>query len=295
MDLDVWACPVCLSRLAETPEGLRCTAEGRRFSRRGDLPVLLRPEEEHLLADADRYAAAWRQEAWTPSHEELLRLPFIRQSQWKQKARSLEAVQRILGTPNGRTVADVGAGTGWLSYRLAEAGFRCFATDLSADSAVGLGASNAFNGTRGRFERAIASLTRWPFRSGSIDIAICNASLHYLRDVRPAVREAARTVRPGGLFVVMNEPVHRDPASAERAARDFQRHLRELGGAGALIEQHRHFVASELESDLRSEFSRVTRHDPDYGPWFRLSRAAKRVLLRMELASFPIYVARREI
>ncbi len=41
-------------------------------------------------------------------------------------------------------------------------------------------------------------------------------------------------------------------------------------------------------------FESVTRHDPDYGTRFRLVRRAKQVVLRMELASFPIYVARRE-
>ncbi len=294
MDLDVWACPICLSRLREAPAGLRCTVEDRAFPRRDGIPILLRPEEESLLRDADRYAAAWRKEAWTPTPEELLRLPYIRKSQWRQKARSLEALLSILGPPGGRTVADVGAGTGWFSHRLADAGFRCFATDVSLDPAVGLGAANAFDATRGRFERAVASLTRWPFRSGSMDLAICNASLHYLRDIRPAVAEAARVVRPGGSFVVMNDPVHRDPRSAAKAAGDFQRHLRGLGGSGALIDEHRHFVASELDADLRSAFENVTRRDPDYGPWFRLTRAAKRIVLRMELASFPIYVARRE-
>src|SRR3990172_3784046 len=153
MDLDVWACPVCLSRLEETPEGLRCTPEGRGFGRRGYLPVLLRAEDEALLQDADRYAAAWRREAWTPTPEELVGLPYIGRSQWKQKARSLEALLSILGPPNGRTVADVGAGTGWLSHRLTEAGFRCFATDVSSDSAVGLGAAKAFDGRRRGVER----------------------------------------------------------------------------------------------------------------------------------------------
>lgn len=294
MDLDVWACPVCLSRLAEGPDGLRCTAEARSFSLRDDLPVLLRPEEGPLLQDADRYAVAWRREALTPTSEDLVRLPYIGKSQWKQKARSLEALLSILGPPNGRAVADVGAGTGWLSHRLSEAGFRCFATDVSSDSSVGLGGAKAFDRGRGRFERAIASLTRWPLRSDSIDIAICNASLHYLRDIRPAVAEAARVVHPGGQFIVMNDPVHRDAESATRAAGDFRRHLRELGGSGALLEEHRHFVALELEAELRAAFESVTRHDPDYGAWFRLTRRAKQVVLRMELASFPIYVARRE-
>ncbi len=42
------------------------------------------------------------EEAWTPTPEELLRLPYVSQSQWKQKAKSLEALLAILGPPGGR-------------------------------------------------------------------------------------------------------------------------------------------------------------------------------------------------
>src|SRR5437867_2646550 len=60
MDLETWACPTCLSGLEETAEGLQCRSEGRVFPRRDGLPVLVRPEEEGLLADAESYATAWR-------------------------------------------------------------------------------------------------------------------------------------------------------------------------------------------------------------------------------------------
>ena len=164
---------------------------------------------------------------------------------------------------------------------------------MTADADVGLGAAAVYQRTAHGFERSIASLTRWPFLDASLDVAVCNASLHYLRDIRPALSEAGRALKPGGSLVAMNDPVHRDPKSAHRAAYDFQNRMRDGGGTGALVEGHRHFVATELEADLRAEFPRVTRHDPDYGPGFRVTRAIKSFFLRMELASFPIYVAQR--
>jgi SAM-dependent methyltransferase len=290
-DLDEWACPVCLSHLSEDAAGLRCTAEDRVFPRRDGLPVLLRPEDEALLSDAEAYAGAWKRDELAPPKGSLHELPYVPSPYWRPKARSLEALLKILGPAAGRKVADAGAGTGWLSYRLAEAGFLSYATDISADADVGLGASRAFDATPYRFERGIASLTRWPFLSGSMDVAIANASLHYLPDIRPAVAEAARVLRTDGLFIVMNDPVHRDRRSAERAATDFRQRMRESGGRGRLVDGHRHFVTSEVEEDLRTCFPSVTRHDPDYGARFRVTRAVKEVLLRMELASFPIYVA----
>src|SRR2546425_6287110 len=293
MDLEVWGCPVCLARISPGNDGVVCTREGRRFPLLNGLPVLLRPEDTSLLEDSERYSAAWIRETWTPSKTDLVRLPYIPHGQWRQKARSLKVLLRLLGPPKGRIVADMGAGTGWLSHRLSEAGFRCFATDLSTDLVVGLGAAEAFSGTSGEFERAVASLERWPFQNGTIDVAVCNASLHYLAEIGPALREAARVLRPGGEFVAMNDPVQRDRRSAERAAKEFSQHLPDQGGSGRLLDGHRHFVALDLEDELSEVFANVRRHDPDYGLWFRATRAAKGLLLRMELASFPIYTATR--
>jgi SAM-dependent methyltransferase len=293
MDLDVWACPVCRASLEETSHGLRCPAEDRSFRTVAGLPLLLRSQDEPLLKDANAHAEAWKRDALAPPPGRVRDLPYVRGATWVQKARSLEALLEILGPPRARRAADVGAGTGWLSYRLAEAGFRCYATDLSADTEVGLGAAVAYDRTPHSFERAIATLGHWPFRDGSIDVAICNASLHYLADVRPTIDEAARALRPGGVFIAMNDPVHRDPVSAAKASGDFRARLAREGGHGRLIEQHRHFVASELDAALHTRFEAVHRYDPDFGARFRATRWMKSLIIRMELASFPIYVATR--
>ena len=293
MDLDTWACPTCFSRLEADDGGFRCREADHRFPVRDGVPFLLRPDDATLVQDAGAYAVAWKRGTLAPPRGSMLDLPFVRSPYWRPKARSLQALLEILGPANGRRVADMGAGTGWLSYRLSEAGFRCYATDIVADADVGLGAARAYDRTSHGFERAIASLSRWPFRTGSIDVAVCNASLHYMADPAVAISEAARVLNPTGVLVVMNDPVHSDRRSAERASLDFKDRMRAVGGSGGLVDGHRHFVASELEEDLRKKFPKVYRHDPDFGAGFRVSRALKSILLRMELASFPIYVAQR--
>jgi len=287
---------MCLGSLEENPTGFRCVAEGHVFPSTANLPVFLRPGEESILTDAEAYAAAWKLSGFAPPPDKLRDLPHAGGTGrriWAQKARSLEALLRLLGAGRGRKVVDAGAGTGWLSYRLTEAGFRCYATDVSADPEVGLRASAAYDQTPHAFERAIATLARWPVRNDSVDVAVCNASLHYLADIRPALEEAARVLHHDGSFVLMNSPVHADPTAAVRASAEFVYRLRAPGGPGRLLENHRHFVVQELETSLRDVFPRVERHDPTYPLGFRLSRAMKGALLKMELASFPIYLARK--
>jgi len=294
MDREVWACPVCYSDLSERDGEIKCLSEARSFRRIDGLPVLIRPEQEPLLDDAERNASAWRRTRWATPANAILELPYIRRAGWKQKARSFRRLQELLGAPRTRRVVDIGAGTGWLSYRLAEGGFRCFATDISMDPNVGLGAARLFDETPNSFERAIATLDCWPFRSGSVDIAICNASLHYLADPSATVAEAARVLRTSGVFVVMNSPVHTDVGSADRASRSFRADLQILGSGLNFLKGHHHFVRSDLEACLREQFLDVRRHDPDYGFWFRATRKAKSAVLGMELASFPIYEARTQ-
>jgi len=287
---------MCLGSLEENPTGFRCVAEGHAFPSTANLPVFLRPGEESILTDAEAYAAAWKLSGFAPPPDKLRDLPHAGGTGrriWAQKARSLEALLRLLGPGQGRKVVDAGAGTGWLSYRLTEAGFRCYATDVSADPEVGLRASAAYDQTPHAFERAIATLSRWPVRNDSVDVAVCNASLHYLADIRPALEEAARVLHHDGSFVLMNSPVHADPTAAVRASAEFIYRLRAPGGPARLLENHHHFVTADLERELRSVFAEVRRHEPAYGAKFRLVRALKGFALRMELASFPIYEAHR--
>ena len=290
MDLEVWACPVCGSTLEETVNGLRCSDEDRVFRTAGGLPVLLRPEEEPLLQDAESHASAWKRDRYAPPRDRVADLPYVAGATWAQKARSLEALVRLLGPASGRRIVDVGAGTGWLSRRLSERGFRCYAVDLSSDTEVGLGAADTPKGEQ-VFDRAIGALERWPLRDDCVDVAICNASLHYIADVGPVIAEAARVLRRDGVFFTMNDPVHVDSESAVRASHDFRDRLIREGGQGRLVDRHRHFVASTLEADLRRRFSQVTLYDPDYGFRFQFVRRVKSFVLGMELASFPIYIA----
>ncbi len=285
---------MCLGRFLPSAGDLRCE-HGHAFPIRDGLPSLLPPEEQGLIGDATTYAAAWKRTKWAPPPDGLRQLPYgtrgRARSFWEPKARSLEALLRILGPSNGRIVIDAGAGTGWLSHRLAGEGFRCFAIDGTPDADVGLGAARAFDDPSPQFERALGSLSRWPFRSASADIAVCNASLHYLADPMAALVEARRVLRPGGRLFVMNSPVHRDARSAMRAEAAFRARLDALGLRGRLFEDHRHFVASVLERDLRQVFPQVHRHEPRFGVRFRLVRVIKGIGLRMNLAAFPIYEA----
>ena len=61
-----------------------------------------------------------------------------------------------------------------------------------------------------RFERADAEAL--PFEDGSFDIVTCRVAPHHFADAALFVREAARVLRPGGVFVLDDTIAPADPA-----------------------------------------------------------------------------------
>jgi SAM-dependent methyltransferase len=149
----------------------------------------------------------------------LFDLPYLKAGrfaeQWRVRARTFEAfmthVMRPLAARLSRalTVLDLGAGNGWLSYRLATEGHRAIALDIRDDHVDGLGAATPFvERVRDRMECLVAPFDAIPLDSASVDLAVFNASLHYATDLRAVLAEAQRVVRPGGTIVILDSPFY---------------------------------------------------------------------------------------
>lgn len=116
-----------------------------------------------------------------------------------------EALERrlileLLGEVRGKRVLDVGCGDGDLAVELARRGA----------TVVGLDASPAMiAAARERAARAAAPVTfaigtadALPFDAGSFDAVVAVTILCFVADGAPAFAEAARVLRPGGVFVI---------------------------------------------------------------------------------------------
>ncbi len=113
----------------------------------------------------------------------------------------LRLVQNVLADCPGGDLVDIGCGPGILTRTLLRSrpcDFRITALDLSPSMIRQCVASA--HGT-GDVHAAVGNLERLPFKDGGFDVAIATGVLEYA-DVRVAVGEVARVVRPGGLVVV---------------------------------------------------------------------------------------------
>lgn len=170
------------------------------------------------------YAEHRAREGRGHSGAELLSLPYLSSGplarQWSVRARTFDSFVKHLVRPMARTlgrplaIADLGAGNGWLSYRLALQGHDCTAIDIREDAVDGLGAAAEFL-DRVFFQRVAAPFDDVPCHDDAFDLAVFNASIHYATDLATALTEATRVVRPGGIIAILDSPFY---ATAESGA-----------------------------------------------------------------------------
>ncbi len=113
----------------------------------------------------------------------------------------------LLPKPAGR-VLDFGAGRGISSYALAAAGWQVTALEPDPSDLVGTGAI-----------RELANVSHLPiavvqgiaeemdFGDGIFDLVYTREVLHHARDLNAMLREAARALKPGGMFIACREHV----------------------------------------------------------------------------------------
>jgi SAM-dependent methyltransferase len=188
----------------------------------GQIPVLLRREDATRLAEfSRRYREARLREGWQPlTLEQALALPEASPAgypalYWQVRRQSFRALMDILAregpSPADGPVADLGAGNGWLGYRLAIAGYRALSVDASLDKDWGLGMAERHYVPRTPLRLAQGNLEYPPLRAGQSSLILFNASLHYAADLDRTLRRAARALRPAGRIMILDSPVARRP------------------------------------------------------------------------------------
>lgn len=233
--------------------------------------------------------------------EQLFALPYLRSGplagQWKIRARTFDAlvarVIRPMAAHLGRPLQllDLGAGNGWLSYRLALEGHHTSAVDIRADNIDGLGAASAFRQRAATMKCIVAPFEDVPLPSASVDIALFNASLHYATDLTAVLHEAERVVRSGGSIAIMDSPFYRretDGAAmvAEKRARFGDRAIDLM--ALPFIE----FLTTERLQNAAPELEWI-RHRVRYPLAYELRQLVAAISGRRRPSRFDLWVAER--
>ena len=225
-----FVCPSCAGDLTRTPSGvLGCPACNAAVPHRDGVECFLRTERLREIGPLiDQYRHIRESDGYRRHDAEYYcSLPSVARSDpeastWNIRQESFanlcrHAMGRFAG--DALRIVDLGAGSGWLSYRLAALGHDCVAVDWMADAEDGLGAARHYPVV---FTCVQADFDELPLAKEQFDLAIFNASLHYSPDPASTLQRARQLLVPGGTLVVMDSPMFATDQDGRRmlAARD---------------------------------------------------------------------------
>lgn len=305
-DLFRLRCPECGGAAFALAGDLLCPAEGRRIEGRGGLlPLLSERRREELRPFVEAYRRVRRDEGWGGSPAYYRNLPLRdgsgrHRAIWRIRARSYRLIARTLRSRyDGRSlrILELGAGNGWLSVRLAARGHFVLATDVSSDAEDGLGALARYAPPAlavDRLTAALAELEELPLDDAQFDVVIAAGSLHYASDLRRAVREAHRVLRPGGLFVVADSPTYDCPEAGRVMVARRRSWHEERYGIDEATDRTTGFLVRVAFTDLLVETGFHVEHRFFFeGTQRALSRVYRRMRHLGAPARFPVFLAER--
>jgi ubiquinone/menaquinone biosynthesis C-methylase UbiE/uncharacterized protein YbaR (Trm112 family) len=298
-----FACPACHAALQTVDaDELRCPACSATYPKRDGIWRMLAEERREVLREfVEQYETVRKGEARIVQGPRHLRaLPFrdlsrTRRYEWFVRSKSFRTLIERVVSPLERErgaplrILDGGSGLGWLAYRLAMRGHEVAAIDLTTNDFDGLGVHRQYDRY---FLPVQAEFDRLPFRDGSVDLVIYNASFHYSADYSTTLREGLRVLDREGRVVIMDSPLYRDPSSGTAMLHQRDEAFeRQYGFRGAYTEG---FLTYERLAALQDELSLTWElFEPWYGVRWWLKPRMARVRALREPARFKLVVGRR--
>lgn len=130
------------------------------------------------------------------------------------KGDELKLLLELAGDVTGKQVLDVATGGGHTALAFAKAGAKVTATDLTP---VMLEAAQAFITSQGVLSVAFqeAKAEALPFQNQFFDIVTCRIAAHHFAEPEKFVAEVARVLKPGGIFLLVDNISPHDDDLAE--------------------------------------------------------------------------------
>ncbi len=294
-----FACPECRGDVSDRGEVLHCERCGEQYGRTNGVWRFLTPNRgERIARFAAQYRAVRNGEGRTVQPPDYYRLlpnvprddPHAREWQVRRETYA-HLLRRVLasGLPSN-AVLDLGAGSGWLSHRLASLGHRVVAVDALDDDGDGLGAVRRYDASVLAVQADFDAL---PFAPGQFDLVIFNGSLHYAPDVHATLAEAHRMLGPNGAVVVMDSPMFAADGDGAAMVADRLRGFAVDFGIAEPVQAGRGYLTFASLAAAASALRLQAEFVPSRGPiGWRVRKGLARFRLGRHPAAFGLWVAR---
>jgi len=221
-------------------------------------------------------------------------------SQWFMRARTFRYIERkILPrittlTRNNLRILDLGAGNGWMSYRLASQGHSPVAVDLLTNDQDGLGAAEHYKKRlTSLFPRFQAELDNLPFADSQFDLVGFNSSFHYSENYEKTLAEALRCTRGDGMVLISDTPWYSDERSGQLMLEERRvSFTRRYGFPSDELRSLEYLTDKRLE-DLEKRFGiQWQKHEPYYGIRWQMRPLVAKLRHARKPSRFRIYAAK---
>ncbi len=180
----------------------------------------------------------------------------------------LEELIALLAPSRSDRALDIATGAGHTALALARAGAHVVASDLTPAMLREAEQNFSANSLKGEF--VLADALDLPFPDASFDIVTARMAPHHFPDPQKFVAEAARVLRPGGRFGLVDQAAPPDDAAAQTINR-YEKlrdpsHNRQLPAAewksiaatAGLIVRHDEIIEKEVEFDWWTSIQNAT-------------------------------------
>lgn len=294
-------CPSCRHELTRADRDFVCEAESLRFSTRHDIPDFILPSR---LPEIDEFLRIYhevrRSEQWgSDAIEYYLRLPYEdltgkHQWIWNIRRKTYDCFLTDFRQHAGSRplmVADLGAGSCWLSHRLAKEGHHVLGVDINTDIHDGLGVLNRFPSLK-NFHPIRAEFSFLPLPFGAYDVMIFNSSLHYSNKPIELITRTLPFLKDGGILYVLDSPMYnRLESGASMISQKVESFKKNYG-----IELPLKHAGSYLTYDGLTNLTdalELTVLKPKYGVQWHGRRFMSRIFSAREPANFAVLKIRR--
>lgn len=117
-------------------------------------------------------------------------------------------------------------------------------------------------------EFSVADAEQLPFADASFDRVTCRIAPHHFPNIAQAVREIARVLKPGGLFLLIDSIAPSDP-KLDTFLNTIEKRRDGSHGRSCTLEEWHHFFT---EAGLQVEYEEVFRRGLQYDDWTKRSQ-----------------------
>ncbi len=298
--------PVTYHALGKTHEEIVCAECSAVMAQKQGIWLALAANRENYLQHFIRDYEAVRKAEGRGSDDPqfYLSLPYrdrteLHSRQWRIRSRTYKYIEHSIlpaiaeKAAQPLTVLDLGAGNGWLSYRLAGLGHRPVAVDLQTNAFDGLGAAVHYQHALPMFfPRFQAEVDRLPFGDSQFDCAIFNASFHYSENYDRTLAEAIRCLRPGGTIVIADSPTYSREENGQRMVEERRQSFQKrFGFASESLASGEYLTTERLVAlEVKHDIEWLT-HDVWYGIRWACRPLIATLKRRREPSRFRTYTA----